>query len=102
MNAESHISEDSTVTIRWKVWEELLKVAGRQIDPATAEVVWCWGDICNPYGIFPNKNVCLGRLHFARGPGTNIWIEFHDLPEATRVTLEQSANSREPDDDVPW
>ena len=42
-------SEASKVTIKWEVWEELLALAGRQIDPATAEVISYCGQIADPF-----------------------------------------------------
>jgi hypothetical protein len=86
---QTHISEVSTVTIRWEVWKELVELAGRQIDPATADVICDVADMFDPYGLFPgNENAYPDRLYFARSPATNFWIEFRDLPEATRVALE--------------
>jgi hypothetical protein len=65
------------------------KEAGFKIDPATAEVLWTYGDGYNPYGLFPydEECACIGRVYFARSPGTDIWVSFCDLPEATSDAL---------------
>jgi hypothetical protein len=102
MNEGSKSSEFSTVRIKWEVWKELRELAGRQIDPTTAEVLCSSGKIGDPYGVYPNERDCIGRLYFARSPGTNLWIEFGDLPEATRVALKESVISRLRDDETPF
>ena len=40
---------------------------------------------------------CIGGFNFARAPGTGLWIEFGDLPEATREALRVRD-----DDEVPF
>jgi hypothetical protein len=78
------------VTIRAEIWHALLKIAGRQIDPENAEVHWRFGQVVNPYGVYPDLAAecdCVGRLYFARRSGSRIWIEFSDLPDATRKAL---------------
>ena len=70
--------------------EEFLAVrkeAGLKIDPKTAEVDWSYAGVGNPYGIFPGEPWCVGRAYFARSPGSDVWVEFGDLPEATRDAL---------------
>jgi hypothetical protein len=52
-------------------WLAIRKDAGLQIDPATAEVHWGWGQVCDPYGIdpdLPKEYDCIGRTYFARSP----------------------------------
>ena len=98
MKEKYNSSEASKVTIKYKVWKELLALAGRQIDPARAEVISYCGQIADPYGVLAYEDDCIGRLYFARSPDTNIWIEFEDLPEATRAALWQSLISAQPDD----
>jgi hypothetical protein len=64
------------------------KEAGAKIDPETAEVDWTYGSVLDPYGIFPpfeEDNV--GRNYFARSPGSDVWVEFRDIPEETRDVL---------------
>jgi len=83
------MSEDGTVRIRWKKFQALLKIAGQQIDPATAEVMWEYGQTLDPYG-----DQQIGREYFARAPGTDVWVNFGDLPEATRDTLWNKHSSK--------
>ena len=65
------------------------RAAGQKIDPDTAQVHWEWGETFDPYrlGGLPDELHQIERLYFARAPGTDLWIEFGDLPEATRKTL---------------
>jgi hypothetical protein len=68
----------------------ICKEAGRHIDPTTAEVDWKYGPILDPYGIgqeIPEEGRCIGRLYFARAPGSDIWVWFGDLLEATSKAL---------------
>lgn len=85
-----------TVNIRAETWHALLEIAGRQIDPETAEVCSSYGQIIDPYGVCSELHAeqdCVGRLYFARNPESEVWIEFGDLPDATRNALE----NRRPD-----
>jgi hypothetical protein len=64
--------------------------AGFKIDPETAEVTWWYAQTLDPYGIHPDlpkKFQQVGREYFARAPGSDIWVVFGDLPEATREAL---------------
>jgi hypothetical protein len=66
------------------------KEAGLKIDPETAEVEWWYEQTLDPYGVCPNLPEELhqvGREYFARSPESDIWVCFHDLPEATRNAL---------------
>ena len=66
------------------------KEAARQIDPENAEVDWSYGQIMDPYGIdpdLPDELECVGRVYFARSPGSDIWVCFYDLPKAIRDAL---------------
>ena len=42
------------VSIRAEIWRALLKIAGRQIDPENAEVYWRFGQVVDPYGVYPD------------------------------------------------
>ena len=78
------------VSIRAEIWRALLKIAGRQIDPETADVCWEYALTLDPYGVYPDlpeEYQQVGRAYFARSPGSDIWVEFGDLPEATRQAL---------------
>jgi len=91
------MSEDGTVRIRWKKFQALLKIAVQQIDPATAEVMWEYGQTLDPYGVWenmPEEYQQIGREYFARAPGTDVWVNFGDLPEATRDTLWNKHSSK--------
>jgi hypothetical protein len=98
-----------TVSIRAEIWHALLKIAGRQIDPENAEVHWRFGQVVDPYGVYPDvppECNCIGRCYFARAPGSRVWIEFGDLPEATREALWMRARDKHLpsiiDDEVPF
>jgi hypothetical protein len=69
-----------------------IKEAPLKIDPDTAEVTWNSGQICDPYGINPDlPPECdqVGRLHFAKSPGSDIWVCFYDLPKETLEKLRE-------------
>jgi hypothetical protein len=66
------------------------KEAGLHIDPETAEVDWTYGLTLDPYGIYPElpeDYEQVGREYFARTSGSHVWVNFGDLPEATRDAL---------------
>ena len=64
---------------------------GLTIDPATAETTFWWTDVIDPYDILDPKHHAgsAGRTRFARNPGASNgdWVDFNDLPEATRKAL---------------
>jgi len=70
-------------------WLAIRKEAGLQIDPLTAEVCWEYGQTLDPYGIDPPPAEYdqLQRNYFARSPGSDIWVHFDDLPDATSDAL---------------
>jgi hypothetical protein len=72
-----------------KAWLAIRKEAGLKIDPETAEVTWCYAETLDPYGIdpVPEEYSCVGREYFARSPGSDVWVCFGDLPEATQSAL---------------
>ena len=85
-------------------WLEIRKDAGLKIHPETAEVCWEWARTLDPYGVhslIPEEDQ-VGREYFARSPGSDIWVSFHDLPEATRCAIRERnpvcVNSGFPDD----
>jgi hypothetical protein len=84
--------------------KDFRKEAADQIDPETAEVFWKWGCLADPYGDFPDlpqeEYHHIGRLYYARSPGSHVWVEFGDLPEATRRALE--ARPHREQDRLPW
>jgi hypothetical protein len=87
----SQIAKDApTVEVTVKYLDALRKAVGLQIDPETAEVEWIYAQVLDPYGELPDlPEECrqIGRDYFARSPGSDLWIWFGDLPEATRVAL---------------
>jgi hypothetical protein len=62
------------------------RAAGKLIDPATAEIEWRYAQTLDPYGdgleLTPEEQQ-VGREYFARDPGSDIWVNTGDLPEAT-------------------
>jgi hypothetical protein len=95
------------VSIRAEIWHALLKIAGRQIDPEHAEIRWRFGQVVDPYGLSPDVPAecdCVGRCYFARAAGSRVWIEFGDLPKATREALWMRVGRLPPiiDDEVPF
>jgi hypothetical protein len=70
-------------------WLQIRKEAGLKIDPETAEVHQDWGNELDPYGVYgppddPEEQwYSCARLYWARSPGSEIWVSFYDLPEAT-------------------
>jgi hypothetical protein len=101
-------ADTRTVTIRAEIWHALLEIAGHQIDPENAEVYWRFGQVVDPYGVYPDlppECDCVGRLYFARNFGSSVWIKFGDLPDATRVALERKTRNslaKLDDEDVPF
>jgi len=95
------------VSIRATIWHALLQTAGRQVDPENAEVCWWFGQVADPYGVYPNlppEYDCIGRLYFARNSGSSVWIAFGDLPDATREALKRKTRNSlaKIDEDVPF
>ena len=70
-------------------WLAVRKEEGLRIDPQTAEVMWKYAQVLDPYDILeiPEEHYCVGREYFARCPGSDIWVWFGDLPEETANTL---------------
>jgi hypothetical protein len=73
------------------------KRAGCEIDPETAEVMWDYAYTLDPYGDdpdLPEEYQQVGRAYFARSPGSNVWVCFGDLPDATRDALWERHKSK--------
>jgi hypothetical protein len=80
-----------------KIWLAIRKEAGLKIDPETAEVEWIYAHTLDPYGVYPElpeEYQQVGREYFARSPGSDVWVEFGDLPEATRDALWKKHKSK--------
>jgi hypothetical protein len=74
-----------------KEWLAIRKEAGLKTDPMTAEVIWKYTLVLDPYGVLelPEDAQCIGRSYFARAPGSDIWVSFDDLPEQVCTELER-------------
>jgi hypothetical protein len=86
-----------TVEVTLKYLNVLRKAVGFQIDPETAEVDWTYAQTLDPYGDdqnLPEECQQVGREYFARCPGSDLWIWFGDLPDATRDALLKKHKSR--------
>jgi hypothetical protein len=71
-------------------WIAERRKAGLLIDPETAEVTWIYAQTLDPYGInpdLPEEYQQVGREYFARAPGSDVWVHFGDLPDATSNSL---------------
>jgi hypothetical protein len=68
---------------------------GKTIDPATAETIFWYADINDPYDILDERYFgrISGREYFARSPGGE-WVRFEDLPEATHEALWERDNRK--------
>jgi hypothetical protein len=91
------VVDEQTVTLTVQQWQAWRKAAGLHIDPETAEVLWDYTQVLDPYGIWPDipeECDCVGRSYLARSPGMNVWIEFGDLPGATRDALRAKHESQ--------
>ena len=71
-------------------WLRIRRHAPRELDSDTAEVSWWWEQICDPYRVypdFPEELDQVGRTYYARAPGSDVWVWFGDLPDATAERL---------------
>jgi hypothetical protein len=86
-------------------WLAFRKEAALQIDPETAKVHWEYAQILDPYGVkpdLPRECQCVGRVYFARAPGSGMWVWFGDLPDATRDRLLARIDAGEFTHDLTW
>lgn len=84
--------DESDVKLSREEWLAIRNEAALTIDPETARVTWRYGEIVDPYAVHPvseAENSCIGRLHFACAPESDIWVSFDDLPDAVREALWQ-------------
>jgi hypothetical protein len=94
--AENGEGEDMMTDEEREVWLASRKEAGLKIDPETAEVFFVWRPVDDPYGVYPfPEHGCIGRAYFARSPGSDVWVEFGDLPAAVFWRLEERIKSGE-------
>jgi hypothetical protein len=87
-------SDATNAQITLEQWLAIRKEAGLKIDPETAEVYWEWGQILDPYGVpdLSEEEQQIGRLYFARSPGSDIWVSFYDLPDDVREAFWQKVH----------
>jgi hypothetical protein len=74
-----------------KAWLAIRKEAGKHIDPETAEVMWQYTQVMDPYSLgvdIPDELQQIGRDYFARAPGSDVWVWFGDLPAETVAALD--------------
>ena len=79
-------NSERTVEITVEYLRALRRAVGLHIDPKTAEVEWVYAQVLDPYGDNPDlPEECrqVGRDYFVRSPGSDVWIWFGDLPDAT-------------------
>ena len=94
------MKEAETDQMTVEQWLATRKEAGLKIDPETAEVDWTYALTLDPYGVYrdlPEEYQQVGREYFARSPGSDIWVNFGDLPEATEKALWEK-HKRKPQD----
>jgi hypothetical protein len=85
-----HKKEPSSAVGDIEKWLAIRRKAGLRIDPKTAEVLWMYVQILDPYGVNPDLSPeCqqVGRDYFARSPGSDVWVWFGDLPATTQNAL---------------
>ena len=71
-------------------WLAIRREEGLKINPETAEVEWTYAQTLDPCGVdpeLPEEYWQVGREYFARSPGSDMWVCFGDLPDATRSAL---------------
>jgi hypothetical protein len=79
------LRQDLDDQIDLQEWLRIRKEAALEIDPETAEVDWAYGQILDPYGVeknLPHECNQIGRVWFARGPVSDVWVSFDDIPDA--------------------
>src|SRR5262245_56268330 len=89
-----------TVTVA--EFHEFMKAEGKKIDARSADVTWRYGSICDPYNTGYEGEDNIGRVYFARTLGSDVWVEFRDLPDETRRILWERLESGEPPVTVPF
>jgi hypothetical protein len=77
-------------------WLQAVVDEAEKIDPATAEMAFDFGCGDNPYNIAHDEedDGCVGRHHFARNLGSEIWVWFGDLPNEVVKALYKRKDSK--------
>jgi hypothetical protein len=85
-------------------WLTIRKEVGRRIDPETADVTWVYITLGDPYGVDPvPEEWYVDKENFYRSPGSDVWVAFSDLPDATKKALHQKRRGDEtPDNPAPF
>lgn len=86
-----------SVSSKVKKWLAIRKKAGLKINPKTAEVFWKYAQTLDPYGVdpdLPKEYQQVGRECFACSPGSDVWVWFGDLPDATEKALWKKHKSK--------
>jgi hypothetical protein len=97
-NAEMKLDDDEC----GKLMAKRIAV-GKLIDPETAEIIWRYACMFDPYndGLdVPEKLQQVGREHFVRTPGAESWVHVGDLPETAREIILLRIHCEECDDNV--
>src|SRR5260370_6313427 len=72
-------------------WLAVRKRAGRRIDPETAEVMWDYVWVYDPYMILPHpppeEFQEADWNYYVRSPGSDVWVSEGHLPIAARHAL---------------
>jgi hypothetical protein len=93
MRRQRHSNKDAELV----KWRSIRKEAGLHIDPESAEVTWKYGQILDPYGVYPDlppECYQVGRDYFARAPGSEVGVWFGDLPAVTQKALLEKHRSK--------
>jgi hypothetical protein len=82
-------------------WCAVRREEGLKIDAETAQVCCKYGSVLDPYGLYDltYEEDCIARNYFARTPGSDVWVEFDDLPDAVRYRLWARIRAGDFDDD---
>jgi hypothetical protein len=98
--------ESERSQIARKQWLFLRKQEALRIDPERVEIDCRFGNVSDPYGVedLPDEYNCIGRNYFARSPGSDVWVSFHDLPDAVvrRIWARIDAGDFERGDRIPF
>jgi hypothetical protein len=86
----NQMSERAKRQAEYQEFKAKCREEGLKIIAETAETTWSYTQVLDPYDFFdeiPPEADCVGRSYFARNPGSDIWVEFGDLPDETREKL---------------
>ena len=84
-------------------WLAIRKKAALEIDAETAEISSLYGPTIDSYGVYDDlteEEQQVGKNRFARSPGSEIWVSFHDLPPTVLKALWERMDRESPDRDI--